>query len=118
MSEQIQEVLDVLAARFGATGEHLWEVLVRQQVVEGWAAIIAPTCLFWVGAIFALYTLWHYRGEDEDAERHPDSCPGGWSAMAALVCFAFAVFGIFVIGITGVLQLINPEFYALKELLP
>lgn len=118
MSDQIQEVLDVFAVRFGATGEHLWEVLVRQQVVEGWVSIIAPASLFIVGAIFALYTTWHYWGEDADAERHPVSCPGGWSGIAAVTCFALAVLVMLTFGILGILKLINPEFYALKELLP
>ena len=44
--ETINAVLDVLAERFGSTGEHLWEVMVQQAQLEGFIAVLGAFLLF------------------------------------------------------------------------
>lgn len=41
-AKNVEEILTVLAARFGTTAAHLWEVLIRQAYVNGVLAV------FWV----------------------------------------------------------------------
>ena len=39
-AQNVDQILEVLATRFGSTGEHLWSVLVRQAYVECFSMII------------------------------------------------------------------------------
>ena len=107
VATEIQEVLDVLAARFGATGEHLWSVLVRQQLIEGW--MIFGSLLVALVAVSVTIPLANNQGWDKDGP--------GWDVVAA-ICGLWFIVSFVVFGTTGIPHLLNPEFYALKILLP
>ena len=40
-AKNVNEIIDVLAIRFGSTGAHLWGVLQRQAYVEAALAVVA-----------------------------------------------------------------------------
>ena len=112
-AQNISEILDALAARFGTTGVHLWEVLVRQQYVEaiwglGFIAMTIVLIWLWVHWIRKCMKDKEYYMEEEEV-------------------FLYSVLGVvlFILAIVSIVELFtttpgffNPEFYALQELLP
>ena len=107
-TEQIQETLDMLAVRFGATGEHLWGVLIRQQYVHAgtYLGVVVLCALLAMG----------FGGFGSKLESGSDEQEGVYlaSLVIGIVGLIILVVGV----IDGVPRVINPEFYALKELLP
>jgi drug/metabolite transporter (DMT)-like permease len=95
---------DSLSVRFGATGVHLWEVLVKQQLVVGMSAAVG-TALLW--ATFA-FCLQRYQNDNYDEAY----------GAAAIVLGVVGIFAAFFFFIEGIPRLINPEYYALMALLP
>lgn len=54
MSEQLEQALDVLAERFGSTGAHLWEQLVRHHVAD----VVADASMAVVFLAFSSLWAW------------------------------------------------------------
>lgn len=73
-----------------------WEVLVRQQIIEGWS-------LAFVSALLVIFGVWITPKADDDAK--------------PIVVMAWATFAI-LFGVLAFHNLINPEFQAIQELLP
>lgn len=107
-AQNITEILDALSARFGTTGAHLWEVLVRQQILEAASYVFAIALFLTIGGPLLRAEL---RSENPWDEPFPYGLP-------ALVCLAIAAVMTCVFIFEGIPSIINPEFYALKELLP
>ncbi len=109
MVEQLEGVLDALATRFGATGEYLWEILVRQQIVEGIIGICA-TVVFVVVVSILGFLQWHH---DEDFGYDPFP----YTVPLSICIILLTIFGLTMM-LVGIPQLLNPEYYALKAILP
>ena len=111
-AQNINEILDALAARFGTTGVHLWEVLVRQQIIEG---VYAIGWLIGAGIFSYLYYKLLKYFHSQDGTYWDD-----WQVGTS--CGLGVILGIIIIVAIAMtydmLGLINPEFYALKVLLP
>jgi Mn2+/Fe2+ NRAMP family transporter len=107
MNEEILKRIDVLAAKLNTTGEHLWRVLVAQQKVEA----IMGLLLFLLGVCIIVSVIWYVHKLWKS-----DYNPGDVDVM---MTFVVVVIGIVVCGVNfdwwG--RLINPEYYALKEIL-
>jgi hypothetical protein len=119
MNEQTETLVRELAEKLGTTVEHLWEVTIRQ------AAITAVSN----GIIIALLVLivgWAYK-----LVRAKTTCPqptadhqypsADWSEIAwigfgfgALIATVFILPGLH----ETITCLLNPEYWALKQLLP
>jgi hypothetical protein len=103
MSQEIANVLDELAARFGATGAHLWEELVRYELAV--AATSAGATLVLTIVFFALLRWAWPRLDDEN------------------VVFVVASVGIvltisFIATLCYIPTMIAPEAAVLRGLLP
>jgi hypothetical protein len=103
-AENVGDILDALAVRFGATGEMLWAALIRQAYVEaalwGLALPLTGVCL-WAAV------RWSIR----DGGR---SEPGPFMAVSVVaIATLFAIVG-FMIALGSAL---NPEYYALSKIL-
>ena len=116
VAQATSEVLDVLAARFGTTVAHLWDVLLRQAVAEGWVNF-AWAVITAVGAVVALRVcLWGWRADAEGAKRGDFAdysihiIVGGVATVLSASACAFTATDAF-------MRLMNPEFYALKFVL-
>ena len=112
MTDQISALLDALGTRFGATGVHLWEVLVRQQIIEGVYALG-----WFLGAgvgSYLYYKLLKYFYNQEGT--YWDDWQVGTSVGLGICLLIIVIIGL--VMTYDILGLINPEFYALKELLP
>jgi hypothetical protein len=108
---KVIEIIDQLATQFGVAKEFLWEVLLQQQYVEA-AQLLVGAC-FLVGVIIFGYWLFRKGVREEFKTSEGDVgatvfgmgvCLGGAGGLLATLCSAIG-------------RLINPEFYALQEIL-
>lgn len=122
MNEKTEILIRELAEKFGTTGEHLWRVLVRQAPITGTidALIIAAWVLFVVWA-FRWITAKTTEPEPTDEKPYPRAEWTNESAFLAWVIWAvLTVFIVIQIGYAlslTISALVNPEYWALKQLL-
>lgn len=111
MNEQTLQLIEKLALKLGTTAEHLWGVLVRQAPISGAIGLACDAAL-----LFALYVMWKkllaVDFDKWDSEFGKGSMFGGL-AIATVICLACA-FGNLPTEIAGFL---NPEYWALKQLI-
>lgn len=109
MKEELLARLDVLAEKLGVAAGHLWEVLVRQAILHGYVDLGSGLLVLSI-AIPAMVWCWRKAAES------PDDV-GFFRGLTAVVGGAACAVA-FYDGIRyGLLELLNPEYYALKEIL-
>ncbi len=105
--DNVNQILDALAARLGTPAAHLWAVLVRQAAIEFWTQA-GLTLFAWALVLVGLrYT--RSRWEDWD-DFQPIVLVIGGAAVAATIIAT-------IVTIQYVGYLLNPEYYALREVL-
>ncbi len=126
MNEETQkkamEMLEALAEKLGTTLEHLWEVLIRQALVEGaYALVLAVFGMAALGGLIYACVLGVRAGrrlaekEDDTFYLHGSQAVGG----VLLLLFGAMVLDIFVLRNihTALICFINPEYWAIREVL-
>lgn len=116
MIPELIQRLDLLAQKLNTTGEHLWQVLVRQAGVEALrSTLIVVACAAGTTAGTRL-ALSFYR---KSAAAQED----GTEMACAMCCFACIAVSL-IIAITGTMslfdiptELFNPEYWALRSIL-
>lgn len=122
MNEQTEKLLRELAAQFGTTVEHLWQVLVKQAAIEGVTGV-----LLWV--FLGVFLLWCFTKlkwltttpPATPEKRHPE--PPVDFEIGVIMWGAFAIFsGICLICFADsfsdvVACFLNPEYWALKQII-
>jgi hypothetical protein len=112
VNDRVMNFIEELSLKLGVASEYIFEVLVTQQIINGilWL-VFAPTI---TAALIYLTYLLHkkYKQADWENEDH-------W--MFGMITTGFcAIVGIVVTFISipvSINQLINPEYYAIKEIL-
>lgn len=103
-AENVGQILDALAVRFGATGAHLWEVLIRQVYVD--FAITSVVCLVFTVLCYRAYR-WQ-KGKD-------------WSEPTApTMAFCMSILGLvlaLVFWLDRVRYALNAEYGALRTVI-
>ena len=114
MEQELLSRLDALAAKLGVTATHLWEVLVAQQALR-WMNVVAEVVALGVAAGL-LYVSCKVFGKHKDSGDMEEIV-----SFIGMLLFAVASAGVlFCIigdGTTAIKATINPEFYALQEVL-
>ena len=117
--------IDKLAAKLGVAAEHVYEVLVKQQHIFGIVNVAVGVVSF---VIFAALVRLNYliiakgertyrRGEDESFYyKLRDVGDGGLFIVIIVVTVATLITGMVTIPI-GVMKMLSPEYYAIKEIL-
>lgn len=123
MDEKTETLLRELAEKFGTTGEHLWGVMVRQAYISGVTDLFVM--LAWLALfIIVFYVLYRKTKKPEPTEDNkypsaPINDDGAvialWGVYAAVAALFALGFGLSLSGIIGALM--NPEYWALKQLL-
>ena len=106
--DRLLEALEPVAEKLGQGAEFLWRTIVNQAIVDGITFTFVGVVLFVATFILATKVVPYLIDRD-----------GGWYGMAiAASVVAFGV-GIAALSFTldGMRHLINPEFYAVRELL-
>lgn len=117
---QIQPILQELAKNLGVAREFLWEVLIKQQYIDGFTSLfLAIIGLVGLWGIYK-FSKWLYK-KDKDFEnnRYKDSYHSdnlGWIIFVTLigiVCIILFLCGI----IETINHFANPEYQALKDIM-
>jgi hypothetical protein len=129
------EYIDAIAAKLGVAAEHVFEILVRQQFATGIADIILGVALLSVLITIIVvtvkaFTKAEYKHESERYFSSSEKPINGYARMRDFIedsdglfwlpyTAVTAILAILSIGCLyyGILELINPEYYAIKELL-
>jgi hypothetical protein len=119
--QKATEYIDAIAAKLGVAAEHVYGILVRQQYVEGITTILG--CLTFVAVMFFISRKITdlTKSTRESAKKKSFTEISEDLAHVVLVlgwiAFFFAlIFASFAIP-DSVAKLINPEYYAIKEIL-
>jgi hypothetical protein len=110
--EKVTEYIDAMAAKLGVAAEHVYGILVKQQIAEGITYVIVMPLILAVLAFVLtklIKSLKSYEGYD------PEGYIAGIaiSGLALLIVFVVAIFVV----PEAILKISNPEYYAIRELL-
>jgi hypothetical protein len=113
--QQVQQIIDglgegitKLSETMGVALPHLWEVLVRQQYVEGIIIL-----LLWIPTLFAAIGIYKLLkiGTSDDFDYAEALLTFVFSALVFLVIFSVILVGL---STSAIGKLMNPEYYAIK----
>lgn len=104
----IENVLQILADKFGKTGEFLWKAILKQQYIDGITHLIEGF-IFTVILIFSLVKALNYVNPNGFND---DFGPTGWWVLSI-----FALFPTIILIETALGELINPEYAAINYIL-
>jgi small-conductance mechanosensitive channel len=113
--EKVTQYIDALAAKLGVAAEHVYGVLVRQQVAEGIVDIVVGTLVLAV-LIFALMVLI----KKVELPRIVDEFDLlEYVFVAAILLLIIGLPGSYAVSeiSDGIKHVINPEYYAIREIL-
>lgn len=118
--QNVSDILDLLASKFGTTAAHLWEVLIRQVYIEAAASCALAIALTIPAIIMArkCYRWWTVIEERKDGSRATTWADrnDGLAITGSIITAILAAFAIICIigAIMDLTQLANPEYGALK----
>ena len=92
----------------------VWAIYVKQQVISGWLMVAIPPLV----ALTLIVFLYRLRCAKPGTEAWRYDEPASWVWMFIAVLLAVSVCVVLAMMPIGIMQIINPEFYAIRELLP
>lgn len=112
-AEDIAKILDELGERLGPVGSHVWELVVRQSIVDGainvlWAIVMGVLA---VAAILVTRKL--YKAAQKDAYSDDDIFI---AIFGGVITIGLAVWSLWC-GMAALRSLLNPEWQAIQVLL-
>jgi tetrahydromethanopterin S-methyltransferase subunit G len=110
--EKATEYIDAIAAKLDVAAEHVYGLMVRQQVTEGITHAIVVSVILLALLILLLKLikgLKNYDGLDEEYFIYP-------IVIISILLVVVTIIGGFVMPLS-VMKIINPEYYAIKEIL-
>jgi hypothetical protein len=108
MNEEVLRRLDAIAAELGVVSEHLWEVCVRQAMLEGVVGLVSASVGCTVCIVLARWLYPKLKEAD-----YADQIPIGLALCLVSLGAAHTGHAAF----TFVKYVLNPEFYAAKFIL-
>ena len=123
MNEKTEQLVRELAEKLGTTAEHLWSVLMKQAPIT--AATDSVIAVIMIGVLWAFYRLVRSKTsvppKSED-DRYPSA---EWREEGAFLAWLIlSIYGAITVVVvcctisTVVTATMNPEYWALKQLLP
>lgn len=111
-AEELSRLLDELGRRIGPTGEYVWQLAIRQVVIDSIAGMIFGTILLAVSAVTVVMTR---RYVVKHADDHYFDAMFAWF-FSGILWVSAGGFGLMLVGI-NITRLLNPEYSALRDLL-
>jgi Ca2+/Na+ antiporter len=124
--EKVTQYIDALAAKLGVAAEHVYEVLVRQQVAEGYSLLITWSLMLIIGVLVIVLTLksgFEYENKHYSwgTEMSFSLNPPNLFKVSVLTAFGIltlvAMLTLLDEGPSAVMKIVNPEYYAIREIL-
>ena len=124
--EKIASFLEKIAVKIGVAADTVWPWIVKQQVIEGASVLIALVICAALSVLsynkFAKYAFMdtvRKNDEDWDTHRNRKSKAEAFSIVWMVFggCVAFGLVVALLSSFTGIQQLINPEYFALMDLI-
>lgn len=112
----IQDGINQISEQLGVALPHLWEVLVRQQVISGIINLffIVPVIFGWV----LVYKLFKVVLIKENKSEHYDDTGGLWVGLLFAGCTVGLFTFVYLANLSSIItSIVNPEYHALKEIL-
>ncbi|EMT54778.1 hypothetical protein I532_04200 [Brevibacillus borstelensis AK1] len=103
-TDKLTQYLEQMAAKLGVAAEHVYGVLVRQQVAEGWTYVVLAVGLLLIVLLCGIAS-WATRNDYENFSANAFITGCGAFLLCLLACGA------------GVRHIINPEYYAIREIM-
>ena len=99
----VEQVIEVLAQKFGSTSTELWQIILRQQLVEAKADLVLGIfCV--IGILIGIWIIrWSIREEN------------AWGSWAIAFIIIFLILGI-VAFYFSYLEFANPEYQAIESI--
>lgn len=117
IQDKIFGYIDAIAEKLGVAAEYVFKVLVKQQIIHGITSIVV-----WLMSLIAVVVMMRFASHFDKKAREEEFM--GTSDNWALVLWATSGFLGFILCLVTVLggpdaigKIINPEYYALKEII-
>ena len=112
-AQNVKEILEVLAEKFGSTGAALWAALIRQVYVDAaLAAFWSAVCVVLLVVSWKVHVwLWALM----KSKRNPYDTPEMGYMPLAIVVIGLVVS--FVVNVNTIFAALNPEYAALRYIL-
>lgn len=115
-ADKIGGFIDELAKQLGVAAEHVYEILVRQQYVDGIGMLVKSgiwIVLFlvvWIAMTKLFYKKW---------DRIEDDAQFGIGMLSLVLGIVTVIMTFIIIGdvTLGIKKLLNPEYYALEDIM-
>ena len=109
--EKITEYIEKLADQLGVAAEHVWEVLTKQMFLHGLLVTIFAGMFFIGGFCLLVFTIKKFKDDyQKDREISFEGFCMGFPTIVILIPSTFFL-------VEGIKHLLNPEYYALQEIL-
>ncbi|AXQ67866.1 hypothetical protein KIOSHI_250 [Bacillus phage Kioshi] len=120
-ADKLGGFIDELAKQLGVAATHVYEVLVKQQFVEGISLLVKAGV--WIGILILVWTLMNKLifkrwGKYEDPHGYDDT-QFALGILTVFVVIISAIIGYKIVdwATLGIKMLLNPEYYALDTLM-
>lgn len=117
--KSITDALKPLAEKIGAGASHLYGVFVQQQIAVGVAELVGSAFALVTVVVTAVVAYKAYLRGDAMKKEDWRSSYEGWFAVSIVGAFLSSIAAIVMVGLLtdGILHLLSPEYYALKDIL-
>lgn len=112
--DQLEQFLTDLATKLGPAGQHVYELAVRQQLING----ILGTFVWGATFVVCLVILWRchhaYVGMSQEDKAHD---PGMMAVVFSFFSLLFGTIALIAWALLVLPLLLNPEWYAIQSLI-
>lgn len=112
--ETITKYIDQLAQSLNVASEHVYEALIKQAMVSGIASIVWAV-IFGIAAVVVLYV--GFKSAKNEFDRYGFYHDVSMTILFTLIAASFAVIPFGVAVENALTALLNPEYWAIKEVL-
>lgn len=117
-TQKIIEAIEPLAQKLEQSAEFMYEVYRQQVVLEGWISLLSSPIWIFLIVIFNFFLIRNCK-KIKDWVRMVDMPPepaAFFTVLYWLLTFFF-VAAVCRIGLNGLLQLLNPDYYVIQEII-
>ena len=117
MDERTLQLVEALAAKLGTTAEYLWGVLLSQAPIHGVVTLLLAIGSILLATLLTVAAVVYSKRRDEDGCRVMSEGLVMLSTMGLLLLWLFVLSFVATQTQGGIIALLNPEYWALMQVL-